>query len=551
MAPHSPASLSPKPESVLAAMDESASSQDMAQGKQPEISALRFSFLALGVCLGLFLSFIDTSIVATSLFSIGTDFGNLDQVNWVAISYTLAYMGLSVFFARISDVVGRRDAFLAAYVIFFAFSIGCGFAQNMHQLIACRTLQGIGGSGLYSLTMIILIELSPVRFRAALATVVGVVMAIGGVLGPVLGGILTHYATWRWVFWINGPICVISGPLFYLAWPKAEYLPPFRRRKWSEMDYIGSFLLIAASTLVVFPFQNASSSSNPWTRAVFLAPLLVGVGCWMALIAWTIVADRRWGGKLAAAFPMQLMRDRVYTAAILNTSCLGFAFIMTIYAFPLRLQVVNGKSALIAGVMLLPLLGSSALGSMVAGAINGRRNWICETLIISSCSVVLGCGLLSTQSASPSVEPKALGFLVFVGLGFGMSAASATMLAHLRATAQDQAPAQGILAQIRILGGSMGIAASSAVLGRHLSGVVDLGQLASIEHHREDYSEDQLQAIRNAFSEAFNYDMWVCAIVSAAGVLLACGVWTRKRRNLVEDQEEVKTSNEGSGVKRR
>jgi hypothetical protein len=295
----------------------------------------------------------------------------------------------------------------------------------------------------------------------------------------------------------------------------------------------------------------------------------------MTLIAWTIVADRRWEGKLAAAFPMQLMGDRVYTAAILNTSCLGFAFIMTIYAFPLRLQVVNGKSALIAGVMLLPLLGSSALGSMVAGAINGRRNWICETLIISSCSVVLGCGLLSTQSASPSVEPKALGFLVFVGLGFGMSAASATMLAHLRATAQDQgkwsklervrvssrhvadhdshriAPAQGILAQIRILGGSMGIAASSAVLGRHLSGVVDPSQLASIEHHREEYSEDQLQAIRNAFSEAFNYDMWVCAIVSAVGVLLACGVWTRKRRNLVEDQEEVKTSNEGFGVKRR
>lgn len=82
------------------------------------------------VCLGLFLSYIDTSIVATSLFSIGSEFDDLERVNWVAISYTLAYMGCAVVFARISDVIGRRDAFIAAYIVFFAFSIGCGFAQN-------------------------------------------------------------------------------------------------------------------------------------------------------------------------------------------------------------------------------------------------------------------------------------------------------------------------------------------------------------------------------------------------------------------------------------
>lgn len=82
------------------------------------------------LCLGLFLSFIDTSIVATGLFAIGTDFGDLERVNWVAISYTLAYMGFAVFFARISDIVGRRNAFLGAFFIFFAFSIGCGFAQT-------------------------------------------------------------------------------------------------------------------------------------------------------------------------------------------------------------------------------------------------------------------------------------------------------------------------------------------------------------------------------------------------------------------------------------
>jgi MFS family permease len=89
----------------------------------------------------------DTSIVATSIYTIGTELQDMRRVNWIALAYTLAYLGCAVTFARISDVVGRRNAFITAYIIFFAFSLGCGFAQNLDQLIACRALQGIGGSG--------------------------------------------------------------------------------------------------------------------------------------------------------------------------------------------------------------------------------------------------------------------------------------------------------------------------------------------------------------------------------------------------------------------
>ncbi|KAK6819742.1 hypothetical protein PG987_016225 [Apiospora arundinis] len=170
MASQSFLSTSEKPEGLPVAGEEIGSAHaNEDEGTQPEVPVLRFVILAFG------------------LFSIGSEFDDLERVNWVAISYTLAYMGCAVFVARISDVVGRRDAFIASYIIFFAFSIGCGFAQNC----------------LYSLTMVILIECSPNRFRPGLGSVIGIVIAIGGVLGPVLGGILTHYATWRWVFWIK------------------------------------------------------------------------------------------------------------------------------------------------------------------------------------------------------------------------------------------------------------------------------------------------------------------------------------------------------------
>lgn len=163
------------------------------------------------VGLGLFLAMLDSSIVATSLLTIGRELGSIELINWVALAYTLAYLSCAVIFARIADIVGRRNAYLAAFLIFFGFSIGCGFAKTLHQLIALRALQGIGGSGLYSLSMIIWPELSPIHMKRHIASLAGVVIGMAGVLGPILGGLLTNYVSWRWIFWIKYVIITFTG----------------------------------------------------------------------------------------------------------------------------------------------------------------------------------------------------------------------------------------------------------------------------------------------------------------------------------------------------
>lgn len=222
-----------------------------------------------------------------------------------------------------------------------------------------------------------------------------------------------------------------------MTWPKPKYLPNLERRSWRELDYFGSSLLIAAAVLIVFPFQNAGSATDQWGQAIFLAPLIVGLIAFLGVFAWSLFVDRRWGDKIAAALPMSLLRDRVYASAVLNTMFLGFPYILIIYAFPLRCQVVNGRDALIAGIMLLPMLGSSAVGSAISGKVNGKEDRSCETLVVATSFMVLGCGLLTTVSGSVGLEPKALGFLVFVGLGFGLSVSTTTMLAALRSSIRD------------------------------------------------------------------------------------------------------------------
>ncbi len=144
------------------------------------------------------------------------------------------------------------------------------------------------------------------------------------------------------------------------------------RRPLHELDVLGSFLLIAASVLCVFAFQESgASSTRTWATAIFIAPIVVGSFCWLALIGWEIAVLSFWQDSISAVLPSSLLKRRVYSAGALTTLFTGFPYFIGIYNVPLHFQIVNGKNPLVAGIALLPLLGSTALGSMLAGAISG------------------------------------------------------------------------------------------------------------------------------------------------------------------------------------
>lgn len=216
--------------------------------------------------------------------------------------------------------------------------------------------------------------------------------------------------------------------MFWVCWPSGRNAPDIERRKWKHLDYFGSFLLIVSSVLICFAFQNAASNPTQWGQAVFLATIFVGVFSAFVLIGWEVFVERRWKGKLAAAIPMTLMRNRVYSAGVLNTMCLGFPYLLSIYTFPIRFQVVYGRSTLDSGLMLLPMLAGSALGTVLAGVANKKQNRLFETLVVADLFMLLGCALMTTATPSAAIEGKVLGFLVFIGFGFGLSASASTML---------------------------------------------------------------------------------------------------------------------------
>ena len=147
--------------------------------------------------------------------------------------------------------------------------------------------------------------------------------------------------------------------------------------------------------------------------------------------------DRFWEERFTSMFPLRLIKRRIYMAYVFATLLIGFPYFMVIYALPLRLQVVNGKTPLIAGVSLLPMLGAVAIGSTIGGAVNSKKNRFFPVLITGSCLMVLGTGLMSTLSNTVKIESKMYGIQVLIGMAFGVTVSTVSLGAFLEADLKD------------------------------------------------------------------------------------------------------------------
>ncbi|KAL8650356.1 MAG: hypothetical protein Q9226_005182 [Calogaya cf. arnoldii] len=178
----------------------------------------RFYLLTFAICLALFLSTLEITIVSTALVSISDDLNGFHKSSWVITSYLLTYTGFLIIIAKLSDIFGRKPAFMSTIVVFVVFSAGCGGVKTLDQLsvissvsyvrltqssIVLRAFQGIGAGGIYTLSFVIASELVPLTKLAGIAALLSAVFAISSLLGPILGGLICDNGSWRWVFYLK------------------------------------------------------------------------------------------------------------------------------------------------------------------------------------------------------------------------------------------------------------------------------------------------------------------------------------------------------------
>ncbi|CEJ83851.1 hypothetical protein VHEMI03281 [[Torrubiella] hemipterigena] len=489
---------------------------------------------------GMFLASMDSSIVSTALVTIGNEFDNFIQTIWVVLGYLISYMTFAMLWPRISDLVGRKWSFIAATVCLLVFSLGCGLSRNLSQLIAFRVLQGLGGSGLYSLGNMVLPEVTPNSWYSFMIAMQGIMFTLAGVLGPLLGGIVSTETTWRWIFYLNLPPCAVIAVVMAFSWSENKPAKCFKERLSDALDYdfVGITLFTAASCCLVLGIQLGGSSYAPWISPDVLGLLVGSVVCGALLIIWNQRLNAASGKSTSVQplFPSSLLRIRLVSAAFILCFLGGFNMFVAIVNIPQRFQTVHHDTALIAGVRLTPFLVSSALGSVASGMVCARRNWTFGILLTSSSLLFVGSCLLmsSSEGNSSAISPAIYVYQVLYGLGTGGILSGTAYVSGLNSSYRDYGLQSGILSQARIFGGCLGLVLSTVVLNETFrTGLGSVMSVDQVDRLRQslDYSRflspEQQAAVSAAFVTAFAWQFRMAACAAGLGMLAACTCWTR------------------------
>ncbi|PYH96079.1 MFS general substrate transporter [Aspergillus ellipticus CBS 707.79] len=483
---------------------------------------------------GLMLSVMDGSVVSTALVTIGNYFNDFRRIQWVVLSYLLAYLAFTLILPRISDIIGRKWAVITSLVILTAASIGCGCSQTLEQLIAFRALQGIGGSGLYSLALIVIIDITPDKKIPLISGLLGVVFTVASVLAPMIGGGIRTHSTWRWVFWFNVPCGGFATILMLLACPTIHTPGTIT---WRQLDVLGCALYLAASVLAILALQEAGEGTFDWDSAAFIVCIIVAGLAFCALVAWIALLSRK-KRSIAPLFPTRILGRRAILATILTSTLNGYVFYTVLIELPERFQIVNHKTPRTAGIYLLAMSGASAIGSGLGGFLASKYYGAFFTLNGACGFVLLGAGLLSTIGFNPSIPGKLFGYEVLIGFGFGIIFSTSVMIVKMHSRPKDSASAQGLVAQSRVLGGNIGLAIATVILNQHLvsdmQGTLSDSQIDDLRHSltaTRTLDPHAVEAVRASFADAFHSQMEVSMYIAAAALVAGLCTWQRYSSN--------------------
>ena len=429
------------------------------------------------VTLGSGIAILDSSIVNVALKEIGVDLGaSLTQLQWVVNGYLLALASLVLVGGALSDRFGRRRVYLVGMAWFLLGSLLCALAHSPDQLVATRVVQGIGAALLTPGALaIIQASFRPQDRGAAIGTWAGM-SGIAAAIGPFVGGWIVDHSTWRWIFAINVPLCLVVIALAWWAAPESRAARPGR------FDALGALLTVVGLGALTYTLTYAASGRP----GLLLAGGLLTVG---ALVSLLVVESR----AVDPLLPLSLFRSRVFSAANAMTLLVYGALGVVFFVLVLQLQVSSGWSALSAGLTALPVTIALMFLSTGAGRLSTRIGpRIPMTVGPLVCG--LGCALLVRVGAGTTWYAVLPGLIVFaLGLALLVAPLTASVLA---AAPDDRAGvASGINNAVARAGSLLAVAALPVVAGLSGDSYLDPG----------------------AMTAGYRTSMLACAAIMAAG----------------------------------
>ncbi len=406
---------------------------------------------------------IDQTVVSVALPRIQRDL-DLSQsgLQWVMNAYILALAATVAVGGRLGDIMGRRKGFVGGVLLFATASAACGTAASEAGLIAARVLQGIGAAFMQPASAAIVTSTFPLEERGrAMAVYAGVAMSMMAV-GPLLGGVITEYASWRWVFWINIPVAALAVTLALVFCRTGD------RSSGESVDFRGLLFLVLGMPALVFGIQQGNTFG--WTSPLTLGLILGG----LALIAILVLVERRVENPL---IDVNLFSNRFFLADTLLLFFIQFGLVSQVVFLALFIQKILGFSPVDTGLALLILVVPAVVVSQAAGRIFDRVGVkplaVAGSLLITL--AFLSHALFLAREAFAWTIP---GMLLF-GAGAGLVLTPANTDGLSRVPADRRGQASGLLQTFRQVGSTLGL----AVIGTIVFGVERSGISRLVEHH--------------------------------------------------------------------
>jgi EmrB/QacA subfamily drug resistance transporter len=397
-----------------------------------------------GLLLTIFLVSLDQTIVGTAMPRIIADLRGFELYALVTTSYLLAQTAVIPIAGKLGDMYGRKWVSLSGVILFLLSSWLCGFAPNMWWLILARGAQGIGAGAIFSTVFTLIADIFPdATQRARYQGFFFAVFSLSSVIGPIVGGTITDTLGWRWVFYVNVPVGVLSLVLLPFV------LPTTARHSHGRIDVPGALVSTIGVIALMLAFTWVGEG-----QAVTAPNVMAGFVIFVLALALFIPIELRAAEPI---IPFSLFRNRVVavvTVMMFMSSVVMFGIIL--YT-PLYLQGVAGQSASVSGAALIPLVLTMTLVSIVGGQIISRVGHVRPFLLFGAVVVTAGAALLTTLDLAPTLG--LIGAYMFVvGLGLGLLLPNSTLAVQTSVEPRHIGVATSATQFIRSIGATIGTA---------------------------------------------------------------------------------------------
>ncbi|WP_202874920.1 MFS transporter [Kribbella kalugense] len=422
-----------------------------------ELSHREILEILAGLLAALFTAVLSSTIVSNALPTIIADLeGSQTQYTWVVTASLLAMTVSTPVWGKLSDLMSKKLLVQLAIIMFVTGSVLAGASQNVPFLIGARVLQGLAMGGLMALAQAIIGAAIPPRNRGRYSGYMGAVMALATVSGPLVGGVIvdTSWLGWRWCFYVCVPLAVIS----LIVLQRFLHLPVVKRKV--KMDYLGALLIAGAASLPLIwvSFAGTHFAWWSWQTGAYL-----GGTALLALLAVIVEVHAR-----EPLVPVRIVRQRTTALAILASLSVGIAMFGSAVFLGQYFQVARGYSATEAGLLTIPMMFGSFLGSVGSGQLITRFGKWKRYLVIGGIFLTAGLGVLGTIDHTSPYWYIGLGMLS-MGIGMGMMMQNLVLAVQNTVDVSEVGAASASVTFFRSLGGAVGVSVLGAVLATRVT----------------------------------------------------------------------------------